>query len=371
MRRALFLLAVFVCIPAWAELLTLDEAEPELRASLKIGGKEYSLPVKLLRSAAAPRGDVLLVDVAQQSDLTDTALARGMSVATLDLGALPAPARAGALRDLLPRLREKSGATRILGRGAGPAAEALIEAGALFDGLLIHRAEPFAVPIDPRGPKIIETFGSEAYWRPGVAANETEAAEGANRRRFFIAGTAQAGAVNCAAPINSRASGPALRAMLVALDEWTKGMKPPASRAPRAHGAALVPAESLVWPKIPGLPQAPPGERLVPRIDADGNETSGLRLPDHVLPIATFTAFAAQKDRGGPFCAAGAAIPFASTRADREKTGDPRPSLIERYGSRAYFVATMRVVADKLVKERLLLKEDADAYVKAARQAPF
>jgi hypothetical protein len=44
---------------------------------------------------------------------------------------------------------------------------------------------------------------------------------------------------------------------------------------------------------------------------------------------------------------------------------------MERYGSRAYFVATMRVVADKLVAERLLLKEDADAYVSAARQAPF
>jgi hypothetical protein len=44
---------------------------------------------------------------------------------------------------------------------------------------------------------------------------------------------------------------------------------------------------------------------------------------------------------------------------------------VERYGSRAYFVATMRVVADRLVKERLLLKEDADAYVATAKQAPF
>jgi hypothetical protein len=31
----------------------------------------------------------------------------------------------------------------------------------------------------------------------------------------------------------------------------------------------------------------------------------------------------------------------------------------------------MRIVADKLVKERLLLQKDADAYVAAARLAPF
>jgi hypothetical protein len=31
----------------------------------------------------------------------------------------------------------------------------------------------------------------------------------------------------------------------------------------------------------------------------------------------------------------------------------------------------MRVIADKLVKERLLLQQDADAYVAAARSAPF
>jgi hypothetical protein len=146
-------------------------------------------------------------------------------------------------------------------------------------------------------------------------------------------------------------------------------VKPPASRAPVA--ADLVDARELVWPKIPALPAPPSGERLVPKIDADGNETAGLRLPDQALPIATFTGFGAQKDKAGPGCAAGAALPFPSTKTDREKTGDPRPALVERYGSRAYFVATMRVVADKLVKERLLLKEDADAYVAVAKTAPF
>jgi hypothetical protein len=110
---------------------------------------------------------------------------------------------------------------------------------------------------------------------------------------------------------------------------------------------------------------------MVPRIDVDGNETAGLRLPDQALPIATFVGFNARRDKDGPACEAGSAFPFASARPDREKSGDPRLSLVERYGSRAYFAATMRVVADKLVKERLLLKEDADAYVAAGKTAPF
>ena len=101
-----------------------------------------------------------------------------------------------------------------------------------------------------------------------------------------------------------------------------------------------------------------------------------MRSPACACPISrclspTFTGFNAQKDKKGPPCAAGAAIPFAATKSDREKNPDPRPALVERYGSRAYFVATMRVIADKLVKERLLLQQDADAYVAAARSAPF
>lgn len=340
----------------------MEETGPDLRASLKIGGNDYGLPIKLLRSKAAVGGGALLVDVAQHKDLSDAALARGMTVATFDLAVFPAPARIEALRDLLPRLREKAGVKRVLARGAGESADALASTGELYDGLLLQDASAGAA----KAPRSIEVWGSDAYWRaaPRPAATGPEPA---NRRSYFLAGTVYAATGDCAAPSDARA--PALRALLVVLDDWSKGVKPPASRVPAA--ADLVKAGALVWPKIPGLPAPPSGERLVPKIDADGNETSGLRLPDRLLPIATFTGFAAQKDAKGQPCAAGAILPFPSTKTDREKAGDPRSSLVERYGSRAYFVATMRVVADKLVKERLLLKDDADAYVAAAKQAPF
>ena len=127
--------------------------------------------------------------------------------------------------------------------------------------------------------------------------------------------------------------------------------------------ARLAPAKSLVWPKIPGLPAPPQGERLVPKIDVDGNETSRLRLPAQALPIASFTGWNAAKEKAPGPCTAGAAIPFPPSRAAR--------SLLERYGARSYFAAALRSVADKLVKERLLLPQDADAYVAAGKQSPF
>ncbi|WP_424360596.1 alpha/beta hydrolase domain-containing protein [Methylocystis parvus] len=365
MRRSLFVLGLLFSFPARAELLKLEETGPDLRASLKIGGKDYALPIRLLRSKAAAGEGALLVDAGRENDLTNAALARAMTVANVDLTTLPPPARAEALRDLLPRLREKVGAKRVLGRGAEETADALAATGELLDGLLLQDANAAAAG---KAPRSIEVWGSDAYWRRAPRARAA-GPEPANRRSYFLAGTASGGGANCVAPSDARARDPALRALLVVLDDWTRGVKPPASRVPAATD--LVKAGALVWPKIPGLPAPPPGEGMAPKIDADGNETSGLRLPDRLLPIATFTGFAAQKDPKGPPCAAGGVLPFPATKADREKTGDPRPSLVERYGSRAYFVATMRVVADKLVKERLLLKEDADAYVATAKQAPF
>lgn len=362
-RLTLFCAVLLLSAPVRAELVKFEESGADVHATLKIEGKEYRLDAKMLRTKDAAPGGALLVDAAQYEELAATALGRGMTVFALDLGKLPTAARARALRDLLPRLRETARAKRVLARGAGETGVALAEAGALFDGLLLQDVASAA-----KGPRSIEVWGSDAYWRassPPAPAGSDDA----SRRRFFIAGTTTGATANCAGPLDTRSQAPALRALIIVLDDWAKGVKPPASRAPASGD--LVEASKLVWPKIPSLPTPPSGERRVPKIDADGNETAGLRLPDHALPIATFTGFGAQKDKAGLACAAGAALPFPSTKTEREKTGDPRPSLVERYGSRAYFVATMRVVADKLVKERLLLKEDADAYVAAAKQAPF
>lgn len=400
---------------AHAELLKFetraDGANEAVSATVKVDGISYDI-AGILSKPAKPQGGAkaILIETQPGDDLKPLAPQRGLAALTLDLGKLPDKAKEPALRDLVTHIRGALKMKRVLGRAQGKDADAM--AGAAFDGLLLHDASRLPAP----PARVIETWGADAYWR-AVPRAAPAGAEPANKRSFYLAGTAAAvSPENCGAPVNTRAIAPAMRALLVALDDWTaKGLVPPASHAPAA--ADLAKAGDLKWPKVAEFP-APPdrpafgqdlpnadkaidsknaeralrekpastfspraleGARDVPRIDADGNELSGLRLPDHALPIATFTGFNAkkekekekEKDKDAPACVAGAAIPFAPDKAAREKNGDPRPSLNERYGSRAYFVATMRIVANKLVKERLLLPDDADAYVAAARAAPF
>jgi Alpha/beta hydrolase domain len=47
-------------------------------------------------------------------------------------------------------------------------------------------------------------------------------------------------------------------------------------------------------------------------------------------------------------------------------TGEPRPSLQERYGEHAGYVAAVRCATEDLVRERLLLPADAANLVSAA-----
>ena len=292
-------------------------------------------------------------------DLLEIARARKMGV--LFLGSNPQ-------REVLRKALKEWGQGKRIGVARGAAAEALSDPAKekLVDALLLEDAA--SPPSDANGPFVVELYGSDAFWREAPRRNHP-APVGPRQRRFFLAGAAlePAGGENCAAPANRRSIEPARRALHVALDDYLSGgPAPPASRE-----AELAPAKSLEWPKIPGLPTPPADERLAPKIDVDGNETSGLRLPDQALPIATFTGWNAAKDASKTACAGGAEFAFPSTRAAREAAGDSRQSLVERYGARSYFVAALRSVASKLVKERLLLLQDADAYVAAGKEAPF
>jgi hypothetical protein len=333
---------------------------------------------RLVMWRPAVAGGTMLIDAEDEPslaalarpDLLQTARARKMTV--LFLGAARDSPALEKLRETIAHLRLASRTKRIIGAGVGQGGDLLRKLAGqggekLFDALLLLGAAP-SKP-EKNEPFTVEIFGPDAYWRSVPRAPEPRAAEPSNRRLFFLAGGAASGAseTNCAAPVNDRSAEPARRALLIALDDFLQGGPPP----PASRHADLAPVESLAWPKIPGLPPPPPGARLVPKIDVDGNEASGLRLPDQALPIATFTGWNTSKDKAKGDCASGAKLPFPVSRAAREASGDPRQSLPERYGSRAYFVAALRSVADRLVKERLLLPQDADAYVAAGKQAPF
>jgi hypothetical protein len=106
---------------------------------------------------------------------------------------------------------------------------------------------------------------------------------------------------------------------------------------------------------------------LVPAVDADGNEVSGIRLPFVSVPLATLTGWQFRGERiGAPrtlIAMAGAYIELPKTRADRDRAKDPRPSIEERYGTRATYLQRVKDAAEKLAGERLLLRDDVQPLV--------
>ena len=259
---------------------------------------------------------------------------------------------------------------------------------------------------DGSDPRLIETNTSTEYWQKGASLLHTDplgtedVTLPENSRVYMIAGTqhgGRAGATTDAGPnINPRNPHnpmPAVRALLVALDEWVvSGKEPPPSRIPTLAAGTLVEPDKTGFPAVPGAAVvkvtnqvAPPGDwvhpkpadkayrTLVCKVDADGNEAAGVRLPDIAVPLATYSGWNEYKP---PYPAGeladrdGSCLPFAVDKAARQAAGDPRPSIAERYKSGADYVAKVQAVVSALQKDRLLLAEDAKSYVERAHREP-
>ncbi len=179
----------------------------------------------------------------------------------------------------------------------------------------------------------------------------------------------------------------AQRALLADLDLWVKkGVAAPPSLHPMVVDGTAVPQTQLRFPAVPGIQwptHVPGGFRndlmagptsvlpfLLPQVDKDGNVTSGLRLPEQSVPLGTYGGWAFRSEAYGQMdtlvSMAGSYIPFAKTKADRDKAGDPRLSLEERYTSRADYLKRIEDAANKMAADRYVLKEDVPTIVKAA-----
>lgn len=273
-------------------------------------------------------------------------------------------------------------------------------------------------------PKIIETFGATEFWglrmSPGLVGTraDRDIPLPPNVRRYYFPGVTHGGGRGgfqvtsrdaagggCVLPNNPNPTAEAMRALRRALIDWVvKNAAPPESKYPTLARGDLVPAshQAMGFPVIPGEPlpdnlintfydydlgpdfryndlsgaismQPPLVKRiipmLVPKTDADGNETAGVPSVLHEAPLGTYlgwnvTASGYLKGRGCGF--SGGMIPFAKTRAEREALADPRPSLEERYGTHENYVARVRAAAESLVRQRFLVQEDADRLVKEA-----
>jgi hypothetical protein len=208
-------------------------------------------------------------------------------------------------------------------------------------------------------------------------------------------------------PTNPLPHGEVLRALMVAMDQWVcDRTPPPPSQVPRVKDGTLVPSDQkhTGFPNIPGVRYTalfnrqlfldygpnllrgkidvhPPkpidrGEYkiLVTKVDADGNDLAGIRLPATRVPRATFTGWnlwkegLAEDELCGLF---GSYIPFAQTKQERAQSGDPRLSLEERYKDHDDYVQKVSRAARCLVEDRYLLPEDAARIIEEAKRNPI
>ncbi len=107
----------------------------------------------------------------------------------------------------------------------------------------------------------------------------------------------------------------------------------------------------------------------MPKVDADGNETTGVASVLHQAPLGTYLGWNVTAEgffKGSECGLSGGYVPFAKTKAERLASGDPRASLEERYGTHERYVTTVRTAAARMVRDRFLLQEDADRLIAQA-----
>ena len=178
-----------------------------------------------------------------------------------------------------------------------------------------------------------------------------------------------------------------MKALLLAMDRWTMSgasTAPPPSRYPRIADGTLVAPDRLRFPKLSGVATSTEVHRaygvdygpsfategvvtlepprvgaaypiLVPQVDADGNGTAGVRMPELTVPLATYTGWNLFNDRSGPTDALssmqGSYIPLARTGAERKRANDPRMSIEERYRDKDQYVGLVSKAALELIDQ--------------------
>jgi hypothetical protein len=273
-------------------------------------------------------------------------------------------------------------------------------------------------------PKIIEVFGSAEFWGLRMSPDliGTDAKRDLplppNVRRYYYPSTTHGGGRGgfpvdgsvpanspCTLPPNPNPQAEQTRALTRALVDWVvKGTEPPPSRYPTLANGDLVPATraALGLPGTPGLPfsdrllnpllhfdfgrgfraadlsgvmiRVPPRivgvlPTYVPRVNEDGNETSGVPSVQLQAPLGTYLGW--NTFRGGMFAGHGCGfqggwIPFPKTKAERIASGDARLSLEERYGTHEAYVAAVRKAVEEAVRDRFLLPDDAERLLREA-----
>jgi hypothetical protein len=264
-------------------------------------------------------------------------------------------------------------------------------------GLLAHAGKPESWPKIFYTNSSYEYYGRDAGLIHSSPDGKSDAPLASTTRVYFFAG-GQHGPAAFPPPQHDtqNRSNPnpytwCMRALVVAMDSWIQGgAAPPDSLYPRVSADQAVTLGAVQFPKLPGitfparttrawradfgpefakgvLTQEPPRlgaafAVLVPQVDRDGNDMGGIRMPEIQVPLATYTGWNLRAREIGAaeelYSMQGSWIPFARTREGREKAGDPRLSIAERYASREAYLANFEAAAKSLAAAGFLLPGD-------------
>jgi hypothetical protein len=107
-------------------------------------------------------------------------------------------------------------------------------------------------------------------------------------------------------------------------------------------------------------------------VDSDGNELGGIRLPEITVPLATYASWNLRDPSiGAPeerVSFEGSYLPFPRTALEREKAGDPRKSIEERYRGRDDYLERYKRALDELIGQRRILESDRPALLERASE---
>ena len=274
-------------------------------------------------------------------------------------------------------------------------------------------------------PLAVEFYSANEFWVKAGSLMSTDPTGTVDlpdhplTRLYLLSSKQHGGAGNptskgvCQQFLNPLDSAPVQRALWTDLDDWsTRGIQPPNSQVPKLRDGTLVPPlpqDGVGFPHIPGVTytglkttryrfnfgpnfyqtfvptinppvitdpyednpaNGPIYPSYVPKTDSDGNDIAGIRLPELVVPLATYTGWGL---RSGVWAndgceASGQYIPFAPTMAAR-LPGDPRRSVQERYPSYGLYRTQVILAVDNLVRNRFLICDDTQDIVTRLLQA--
>jgi hypothetical protein len=280
------------------------------------------------------------------------------------------------------------------------------------DGLLVHQHN------EEHLPKVFYTNTGYEYWGRAASLIHTSVdgqrdVEPYPNERIYHLASGQHGVGRFPPPDDSRMPNAdayrgnplnfqyTLRALLVRMIDWVwDASDPPPSMYPTIAGGTLVPLDEVAFPDLPGVafprvtheayrvnygprwsegivdiqpPELGPAfPMLVPQVDRFGNERGGVPTVEIQAPLASYAPWNLRVGLPGDTTEltdfTGTYIPLSRTEQERQRTGDPRPSIASLYRDRDDYLRAAREAAQSLAERGLLLDEHVDAVVERATE---